>query len=54
MTEPSLRAIVDNCRGELLPARWIQDEATILGRAGAHFAATHALMDDLLGWLVRD
>ena len=42
MTEPSLRAIVDNCRGELLPARWIQDEATILGRAGAHFTATSA------------
>ena len=54
MTEPSLRAIVDNCRGELVPARWIQDEATILGRSGAHFAATHALMDGLLDWLVRD
>ena len=54
MTESSLRAIVDNCRGELVPARWIQDEATILGRAGAHFAATHALMDGLLDWLARD
>ena len=54
MTESSLRAIVDNCRGELVPARWIQDEATILGRAGAHFAATHALMDGLLEWLTRD
>ena len=54
MTESSLRAIVDNCRGELVPARWIQDEATILGRSGAHFAATHALMDGLLDWLVRD
>ena len=54
MTEPSLRAIVDNCRSELVPGRWIQDEATILGHAGGHFAATHALMDDLLDWLVRD
>ena len=54
MTPASLDAIIDNCRGELVPARWIQDEATILGRSGAHFAATHALMDGLLDWLVRD
>ena len=53
MTASSLRAIVDNCRGELVPGRWIQDEATILGHADGHFAATHALMDGLLDWLVR-
>jgi hypothetical protein len=49
----SLRAIIDNCRAELVPARWIQDEAAILGHAEGHFAATHALMDRLLGWLTR-
>jgi GMP synthase-like glutamine amidotransferase len=54
MTDASLRAIVDNCRGELVPARWIADEATILGEAPAHFATNHALMDRLLGWLTRD
>jgi hypothetical protein len=53
MTDESLCAIIDNCRAELVPARWIQDEATILARAEDHFAATHALMDRLLGWLTR-
>lgn len=53
MTPASLDAIIDNCRGELVPARWIQDEATIRAEAPAHFAATHALMDRLLDWLVR-
>ena len=53
MTAESLRAIIDNCRAELVPARWIQDEAAILGHAVGHFAATHALMDRLLGWLTR-
>ena len=53
MTDDSLRAIIDNCRAELVPARWIQDEATILAHAEGHFAATHALMDRLLGWLTR-
>ena len=53
MTAESLRAIIDNCRAELVPARWIQDEAAILGHAEGHFAATHALMDRLLGWLTR-
>ena len=53
MTAESLRAIIDNCRAELVPARWIQDEAAIVGHAEGHFAATHALMDRLLGWLTR-
>lgn len=53
MTAASLRAIVDNCRAELVPARWIQDEATLLEHAGAHFAGNHALMDRLLAWLTR-
>ena len=53
MTADSLRAIIDNCRAELVPACWIQDEAAILGHAEGHFAATHALMDRLLGWLTR-
>lgn len=53
MTADSLRAIVDNCRAELVPARWVQDEAAILAHAEGHFAATHALMDRLLAWLTR-
>ncbi len=53
MTAESLRAIIDNCRAELVPARWIQDEAAILAHAEGHFAATHALMDRLLAWLTR-
>lgn len=54
MTEQSLNAIVANCRAELVPARWIQDETTILAEAARHFAATHALMDGLLAWLTRE
>ena len=53
MTADSLRAIIDNCRAELVPARWIQDEEKILAEASRHFAATHALMDRLLDWLTR-
>ena len=53
MTAESLRAIIDNCRAELVPARWIQDEAAILAHAEGQFAATHALMDRLLAWLTR-
>lgn len=53
MTDDSLRAIIDNCRAELVPARWIQDEATIRAHAARHFGTTHALMDRLLGWLTR-
>ena len=53
MTADSLRAIIDNCRAELVPARWIQDEAAILAHAEGQFAATHALMDRLLAWLTR-
>lgn len=53
MTADSLDAIIDNCRAELVPARWIQDEATLLEHASAHFASTHALMDRLLAWLTR-
>lgn len=53
MTADSLRAIIDNCRVELVPARWIQDEEKILAEASRHFAATHALMDRLLDWLTR-
>ena len=53
MTPESLQAIVHHCRDELVPARWIQDEATILDGAPEHFAMTHALMDRLLDWLTR-
>jgi GMP synthase-like glutamine amidotransferase len=53
MTDDSLRAIIDNCRAELVPARWIQDEVTIRAHSARHFVATHALMDRLLGWLTR-
>ena len=53
MSDESLHAIVANCRDELVPGRWIQDEATLLAAATEHFAATHALMDRLLEWLTR-
>lgn len=53
MTDAALRALVAKCRGELVPARYIQDEATILGAAARHFSATHALLDEVLDYLTR-
>lgn len=53
MTAETLRAIVDNCRDELVPARWIEDEAAILGAAPGHFGPTHALMGEVLDYLSR-
>ncbi|MCK2088944.1 type 1 glutamine amidotransferase [Thauera aromatica] len=53
MTAETLRAIVDNCRDELVPARWIEDEAAILDAAPGHFRSTHALMGEVLDYLSR-
>ena len=49
----TLHAIVTHCRDELVPGRFIQDEATILASAAGHFGATHALMGEVLDFLTR-
>jgi GMP synthase-like glutamine amidotransferase len=53
MTPETLQAIVTQCRDELVPGRFIQDEATILASAAGHFGATHALMGEVLDFLTR-
>ena len=53
MTDANLRAILANCRGELRTARFVQTEAEILDAGPQHFAATHALMAQLLDYLTR-
>ena len=53
MTPDTLQAIVTHCRDELVPGRFIQDEATILASAPGYFGATHALMGEVLDFLTR-
>lgn len=53
MTDANLRAILANCRSELRTARFVQTEAEILDAGPQHFAATHALMAQLLDYLTR-
>lgn len=48
MTPASIRAIVDGCRNELTASRFVQAERDILSADAARFAATHAMMADVL------
>lgn len=54
MTADTLRAIVHHCRDELVPARYVQDEATLCADATAHFESCHALMGQVLKYLTGE
>lgn len=51
MTTETLASIVAHCGAELEPETFVQDEASLLDAAPAHFAATHALMGQILDYL---
>jgi GMP synthase-like glutamine amidotransferase len=47
-TPESAREIVEHCREELIPSKYVQSEAEILGASPEKYAAINALMDNLL------
>jgi GMP synthase-like glutamine amidotransferase len=53
-TPDSARSIAANCRDELVEARYVQSETTILAEPAATYTAMNALMDRLLDHLTRD
>ncbi len=52
-TPDSAKALVDNCRNELVPGCFIQNEDTILAVSPARFQEINSLMADLLSYLTR-
>jgi hypothetical protein len=51
-TPETVAALVDHCRGELLPRRYVQTEGDILAGAAVPSAPANALMDRLLDRVV--
>jgi GMP synthase-like glutamine amidotransferase len=50
-TPGSARALVDNCRGEIVPAEFVQGEAELLAASPERYATINALMDEILSYL---
>ncbi len=50
-TPETARALVEHCGEELLPARYVQDEATILDAEAAPYPALHQQLNALLDYL---
>ena len=52
-TPESLRALVENCRDELVPGNYVQSEAELLSRGSEHAASLRALTARMLEYLTR-
>ncbi len=52
-TPDSARALVENCRDELVPAAYVQTETEILGAGDARYAEINRLMESVLEFLTR-
>ena len=52
-TKESARSIIENCRDELIPARYIQSEQEILSAEDASYFAINRMMDDILSYLTN-
>ncbi|MEX0961045.1 MAG: type 1 glutamine amidotransferase [Burkholderiales bacterium] len=53
-TPESARALVENCRDELVPARYVQSEREILAADVARYDAINALMEKVLAFVTRE
>jgi GMP synthase-like glutamine amidotransferase len=53
-TAASARAIVANCRAELVPARYVQPESEILAAGAARYSSINTLMAETLEYLTSD
>jgi GMP synthase-like glutamine amidotransferase len=52
-TPESARAIVENCRDELVPSPYVQTEQQLLAADSSRYRAINAVMDSLLAFLTR-
>ena len=53
-TPESAHTLVQNCRAELVPGRYVQDEATILAAAPEQYSTINHLMCDVLAYITAD
>jgi GMP synthase-like glutamine amidotransferase len=53
VTPETLRGIVTNCSGELIPSRWVQDANTILYPSPIVFEQIHSRIDEILSFLTQ-
>lgn len=53
-TPASARELVANCRDELVPAKYIQSESTILAAPPEQYASINVLMEKVLAFLLRN
>lgn len=54
MTPESLRALVENCRGELTRGPYVQREPEVLAIPESHYLATNELMNEVLTYLIDE
>jgi GMP synthase-like glutamine amidotransferase len=52
MTADSLRAMVENCRNELVSGQYVQPEPELLAIPDSRYGATNELMNEVLAYLV--
>jgi len=52
-TPQSARDLIGECSHELVPAKFVQSEETILSAPAERYAAINALMSDILSFLIR-
>jgi hypothetical protein len=52
-TPASARELVANCRNELIPAKYVQSESTILAARPQQYAAINSQMGQVLEFLLR-
>ena len=52
MTGPTVCALVDACRAELVPGRYVQGEAEMLDAPSGRYEVIHALLSDVLTFLI--
>ena len=50
-TPESVRALIDNCRSELVPGQYIQTEDNLLQTAAATYAKVNSIMSELLSYI---
>lgn len=52
-TPASVQKLVEHCRAELIPSRYVQSESSILAAASDSYLKINNMMDDVLSFLTR-
>jgi hypothetical protein len=52
MTPDGLKALVENCRAELVDERYVWPEAELLNTSQSQMSAANALMNEILTYLL--